>query len=194
MGDEDDLKHRIGRAMRKVRPGMIALTSSNWSGFLPYGVRVSSPAFADGTPMPVRYTADGEGMSPPLRWENLPERTKSLVLLAEDADTPSFRPLTHCVVHSIPPDKAGFEEGEIPFRLRGFTAEGWACGRNAMARTGWLAPSPPPGHGPHRYAFQVFALDALPEYPYPPGRNLLLRTIRPHLMSQGRVIGTYERV
>lgn len=191
---QDDWKHRLGHALRKVRPGISALTSSKWSGFLPFGVRVSSPAFEDGKPIPVRYTGDGEGVSPPLRWENVPSGAQSLVLVVEDADIPSFRPLTHLIVHSIPPEKTGFEEGEIPFRLPGFSAKGWGCGRNALARPGWTPPNPPPGHGPHRYAFQVFALRTVPQYPYPPGRSLLLRTIRPHLLSQGRVIGTYERV
>lgn len=143
--------------------------------------------------MPVRFTADGEGITPPLRWENVPAAAQSLVVLVEDADIPSARPLNHLIVHSIAPGKDRFEEGEIPFRLRGFAPGGWGCGRNAAARPGWLPPSPPPGHGPHRYAFQLFALGALPDYPYPPGRSLLLRTIRPHVLSQGRVIGTYER-
>ncbi len=39
----------------------------------------------------------------------------------------------------------------------------------------------------------MFALDARPSFPYPPGRSLLMRTIRPHLIAQGRMIGTYER-
>ena len=56
-----------------------------------------------------------------------------------------------------------------------------------------LAPSPPPGHGPHRYAFQVFALGVRPVFAYPPGRSKLLSVIRPHLLAQGRLIGTYER-
>jgi Raf kinase inhibitor-like YbhB/YbcL family protein len=191
---QDDWKHRLGHALRKVRPGIAALTGSTWSGFLPFGIHVGSPAFEDGQPMPVRFTGDGAGVSPPVRWENLPEGTLSVVLLVEDADVPATRPLTHAIVHSIPPGKAEFAEGEVPFRLRGFAREGWACGRNALARPGWTPPNPPPGHGPHRYAFQVFALGAVPRYPYPPGRSLLLRTIRPHLLAQGRMIGTYERL
>ncbi len=190
---QDDWKHRIGHALRNIRPGISALTSSKWSGFLPFGIRVSSPAFENDQPMPERFTAMGEGIAPPLRWENLPSGAQSVVLLVEDADIPSFRPLTHLIVHSIPPGKTEFGEGEIPSRLRGFTAEGWACGRNAAARPGWMAPNPPSGHRPHRYAFQVFALRTVPQYPYPPGRSLLLRTIRPHLLSQGRLIGTAER-
>jgi Raf kinase inhibitor-like YbhB/YbcL family protein len=183
----------VGEALRPVRPGVAMLSSSKFSGFLSYALTVGSPAFADGQPMPVRFTQDGESLSPPLRWEGLPAQTQSTVLLVEDADIPLLRPLVHLIVHSIPPDKTEFAEGEIPLRMTGTASGGWACGRNALGRPGWTAPSPPPGHGPHRYAFQVFALDARPHFAYPPGRAMLLRTIRPHLIAQGRLIGTYER-
>ena len=135
----------IGHALRNVRPGPMLLATSRLSGSLGYALRVSSPAFGDGQPMPVRFTQDGDSVFPPLR-------------------------------------------------LRGQSPRGYACGRNALGRPGWTAPTPPPGHGPHRYAFQVFALDARPGFPYPPGRALLMRTIRPHIIAQGRMIGTYERV
>ncbi len=184
----------LGQRLRPVRPGVAMLSSSKFSGFLGYAITVSSPAFADRQPMPVRFTQDGANLSPPLRWEGLPPQTQSTVLLVEDADIPLLRPLVHLIVHSIPPDKTEFAEGEVPLRLSGTAPGGWACGRNALGRPGWTAPSPPPGHGPHRYAFQIFALDARPRFAYPPGRAMLLRTIRPHLIAQGRLIGTYERV
>lgn len=183
----------LGEALRPVRPGVAMLSSGKFSGFLGHAITVSSPAFTDGQPMPVRFTQDGENLSPPLRWEGLPAQTQSTVLLVEDADIPLLRPLVHLIVHSIPPDKTEFAEGEIPLRLTGAASDGWSCGRNALGRPGWTAPTPPPGHGPHRYAFQVFALDARPRFAYPPGRAMLLRTIRPHLLAQGRLIGTYER-
>lgn len=184
----------VGQTLRPVRPGVAMLSSSKFSGFLGYALTVSSPAFADGQPMPVRFTQDGANLSPPLRWEGLPPQTQSTVLLVEDADIPLLRPFVHLIVHSIPPDKTEFSEGEISLRVTGTMPGGWACGRNAVGRPGWMAPSPPPGHGPHRYAFQFFALGARPRFAYPPGRSMLLRTIRPHLIAQGRLIGTYERI
>ena len=183
----------VGHALRGVRPGPMLLATSRLSGSLGYALRVSSPAFADGQPMPVRFTQDGDSLCPPLQWEGLPLQTLSTVLLVEDADIPSIRPLVHLIVYSIPPDVTELDEGEIQLRLRGTSPRGYACGRNALGRPGWTAPTPLPGHGPHRYAFQVFALNAGPGFPYPPGRSLLMRTIRPHIIAQGRMIGTYER-
>lgn len=184
----------VGHTLRSVRPGVAMLSSSKFSGFLGYALTVSSSAFADRQPMPVRFTQDGANLSPPLQWGGLPPQTQSVVLLVEDADIPLLRPLVHLIVHSIPPDVTEFSEGEIPLRAVGTMPGGWTCGRNAVGRPGWMAPSPPPGHGPHRYAFQIFALNARPRFAHPPGRALLLRTIRPHLIAQGRLIGTYERV
>lgn len=183
----------VGEALRPVRPGVALLAGSKFSGFLGYALTVSSTAFQNGSPMPVRFTQDGASLCPPLRWEGLPPRTQSVVLLVEDADIPWLRPVVHLIVHSIPPGKTEFGEGEIPLRLVGAAPDGWACGRNFLGRPGWTAPAPPPGHGPHRYAFQVFALDARPHFAHPPGRSMLLRTIRPNLIAQGRLIGTYER-
>ena len=191
---QTSIMRTIGHALRGVRPGPILLASSRLSGNLGFALTVTSPAFADGKPMPVRFTQDGANLCPPLQWEGLPPQTQSCVLLVEDADIPSFRPLVHLIVHSIPPGVTELAEGEIPLRLEGRSPRGYACGRNALGRPGWMAPTPPPGHGPHRYAFQVFALSARPTFPYPPGRSLLMRTIRPHLLAQGRTIGTYERL
>jgi len=51
----------------------------------------------------------------------------------------------------------------------------------------------PRGHGPHRYAFQIFALDNVPQFDWPPGREHLLRAIRPHVIGRGILVGIYQR-
>ena len=73
---------QLGQALRPIRPGILALTTSKYTGFLGMALRVSSPSFGEGEPIPVRYTGDGQGVSPPLRWEGLPARTASVVLLS----------------------------------------------------------------------------------------------------------------
>ena len=182
----------IGRALRPIRPGLRALASARTAG--PRSIEVSSAAFAEGGAMDVRFTADGPGLSPPLTWSDLPAGTESVVLLVQDADPPMLRPLTHLIVYGLRPDVTFLMEGEIPRRLFGYSGRGYRCGRNAGFVTGWLPPSPPPGHGPHRYAFQLYALDSTPRFPSPPGRAVLLRTILPNVLAQGRLIGTYERL
>ena len=66
------------------------------------------------------------------------------------------------------------------------------AGRNSYLQAAWLPPDPPPGHGVHRYAFQVFAL-AGGEFDGTPGRDAVLDAIREHGLASGCLIGTYER-
>lgn len=187
------LMRTIGEFLQPLRPGVDALTGARLEAVLGASLTVTSPSFRDGEAIPTEFTADGQSRFPGLAWEGLPPQTQSVVLLVEDADIPFVRPVTHLIVHSIPPDLGALAPGEVPRRMAGPAQAGWACGRNFLGRPGWTPPSPPPGHGPHRYAFQVFALNARPQFPHPPGRAGLLRRIRPHLVAQGRLIGTYER-
>ncbi len=184
----------IGERLRPVRAGFSTLTVNRaWIAAVPDCIRVTSPAFGGGRDMPVRYTSDGDGRSPPLTWDGLPAGTRALALLVEDPDIPFPVPLVHAIVHSIPAGLGALPDGALPYRMRGRAPEGYAMGRNGVSRAGWTPPSPPPGHGPHHYAFQMFALDALPRFDWPPGRGYLLRRLRPHMSGRGTLFGVYER-
>jgi Raf kinase inhibitor-like YbhB/YbcL family protein len=184
---------KIGQALRNVRPGLGSLASSRLD--VPRRMlSIRSPAFEDGGTIPDRYTQDGEALFPPLEWEGVPEGTKSLALIIEDADAPFPRPLVHAVLHSIPPGLSGIQEGGLALKQTRASPLGFKVGRNSMARLGWMAPSPVPGHGPHRYAFQLFAADVVPHFANPPGRGQLLRFLKGNLLAAARVIGVYQRI
>ena len=183
---------KVGQMLRHVRPGLSALATSKLC--LPaHGMVISSPAFADGGTLPDRDTQDGESLFPPLYWEGVPAGAKSLALLVEDADAPFPRPLVHAVLHSIPPGLSGIPEGGVALRQLRKSPLGFRAGRNSVARPGWMAPSPMPGHGPHRYAFQLLAVDTMPSFTSPPGRGVLLRLLRQNLIASARLIGVYQR-
>jgi hypothetical protein len=65
-------------------------------------------------------------------------------------------------------------------------------GRNSYLRKTYLPPDPLPGHGAHRYVFELFALD-LPHSEEPMGSAALLRRIAGHVLAKGVLIGTYQR-
>jgi phosphatidylethanolamine-binding protein (PEBP) family uncharacterized protein len=111
----------------------------------------------------------------------------------EDADAPFPRPLVHAVLHSIPPGLSGIPEGGVALRQLRKSPLGFKAGRNSVARPGWMAPSPMPGHGPHRYAFQLLAVDTVPSFTSPPGRGVLLRLLRQNLIASACLIGVYQR-
>jgi Raf kinase inhibitor-like YbhB/YbcL family protein len=183
---------RVGQALRHVRPGLGALVTSRLTTGS-HGMVISSPAFEDGASIPHRYTQDGESLFPPLLWERVPAGTASLALLVEDADAPFPRPLVHALLHSIPPGLSGIPEGGVLAKQVRKSPLGFKAGRNSVARAGWMAPSPIPGHGPHRYAFQLLALDEMPSFPTPPGRGTLLRAMKNNIIAATRVIGVYQR-
>jgi Raf kinase inhibitor-like YbhB/YbcL family protein len=188
------LMRSIGQMLKPLRPGVDTLTSHSLGRRLPATIKVTSPVFKESEAIPRLFTAEGDGRFPGIEWSNLPEGTRSVVLLVEDADIPFAIPVTHLIVHSIDPALAGIEPGEVGPFMAGPSAAGWACGRNFLGAAGWTPPAPPPGHGVHRYAFQVFALDDEPNFRHPPRRGRLMRTIRRHILAHGSIVGTYVNV
>jgi len=181
----------LGRALRRFRPGMnrIAANQENLGGSNE-ALLLESPAFAKDTQLPARFTADGEGVSPPLRWSQLPEGTVSLALLVEDADSPTPSPLVHAIVVNL--TRAGeLAEGAIREELE--RDDGPLVGKNSFFKPGWLPPDPPRGHGVHRYAFQLFALDKTLPLAARPGRGALLSAMRGHILARGVMIAVYSR-
>ena len=154
-------------------------------------IAVSSLAFADHAPIPDRYTADGEGVSPPLQWAGVPAAAASLLLIVEDADSPTPQPLVHAIVVGLPAGDGGLPEAALPSSEN--DGAGLQVGRNSYLQANWLPPDPPPGHGVHRYAFQVFALEAGTDFDGEPGREAVLDAIRDRGLASGCLIGTYER-
>ncbi|CAH0351949.1 YbhB/YbcL family Raf kinase inhibitor-like protein [Aquabacterium sp. CECT 9606] len=161
-----------------LRSGMAAIT-------------VSSLAFQDHAPLPVLYTADGAGTSPSLQWTGLPAQAQSAVLMVEDADAPTPQPLVHAIVVGLPPGDGALREGALD-EQEGRGPE-WSCGLNSFLQAHWLPPDPPPGHGVHRYAFQLFALSTMPAWSAKPGREEVLEVLQAHALASGCLIGTYER-
>ena len=138
--------------------------------------------------LPVRFTDDGAGISPPLTWDGVPDLAAELLLIVEDADPPLPGPLVHAIVHRIPVDMPGLVEGA----LSGHHPE-VESGRNSYLRTGWLPPDPPTGHGPHRYVFQLFALGGPSDLGHHPGRSAVRDVVEALAIARGRLIAIYER-
>ncbi|MEO6363935.1 MAG: YbhB/YbcL family Raf kinase inhibitor-like protein [Caldimonas sp.] len=188
----ENLPDVVGHALRGQRAGLdktafhaVDLRSGMAS------IQVASLGFADHAPIPARYTADGEGASPPLHWSGVPEAAASVVVIVEDADAPTPQPLVHAIVVELPTGDGALAESALPGA--GHEGSGVKTGRNSFLGTGWLPPDPPPGHGVHRYVFQVFALAGGAVFDDSPGREAVLEAIRDHGLASGCLIGTYER-
>lgn len=72
---------------------------------------ITSAAFKAGQPIPKKYTEDGGDLSPPLKWDGVPEGTQELVLIVDDPDAPTPQPWVHWVLYQIRPDVRELPEG-----------------------------------------------------------------------------------
>jgi Raf kinase inhibitor-like YbhB/YbcL family protein len=190
----EKLPEVVGQALRNSRAGLEKIAFHKVD--LRHGmaaIEVKSLAFSDHGPIPPRYTADGEALSPPLQWSGVPERAASLVLIVEDADSPTPEPLVHAIAVDLNPAEPSLPEGALTSPDHEGTAE-LKAGRNSYLRQAWLPPDPPPGHGPHRYAFQIFALTGSDDvFPDAPGRDDILKALEDRAIASGCLIGIYER-
>jgi Raf kinase inhibitor-like YbhB/YbcL family protein len=110
---------------------------------------LGSDALSEGGTVPVRFTCDGDNVSPPLTWSGVPEGATELRLSVRDPDAPSGT-FTHWLVAGIDPSSTAVGEGEVP---AGGTEEETSFGERAYG-----GPCPPPGGDPHRYVFTVEAI------------------------------------
>jgi hypothetical protein len=182
----------LGHALRGVRAGFEKIVSEapEFAGVADT-IRLESPAFEDGGSIPARFTADGEGVSPPLSFDDLPARARSLVLIVEDPDAPSPEPFVHLLSFDLPPQIAELPEGL--FRSPKHEGLEEDLGRNSFHKAAYLPPDPPNGHGPHLYAFQVFAVNRQLNFEHPPSRKAVVEAMQGHVLAKGLLVGTYER-
>ena len=111
----------------------------------PAALRLSSPAFIDGSRLRQRYTCDGAGDEPPVQAGTVPPSTSELVLIVSDPDGPGGT-YVHVTRYGLSP------------RGDGSVDHGGSEGRNSAGNLGWTPPCPPKGDEPHRYVWSVYAL------------------------------------
>ncbi len=149
------------------------------------GVRmaVTSPAFKDGGAIPVQFTCDGTGQSPPLAWTGAPAGTASFALRMQDADTP--QKFIHWIVYDIPPTTTSLAAGRVPPDAKQ-TA-------NSFGKQGYASPCPPAGQR-HRYVLTLLALSTqLSASETVSPADLWATLERSAVAGKGELTGTYQR-
>lgn len=182
----------VGRLLRGARAGMSEIVYHHESLVnVPETITVLSPAFADGQSLAPRFTEDGERLSPPLIWRAVPAGAACTILVVEDADSPTPEPLVHAIVWDLPGGNGELAEGGMADPAR--DTESNAMGLNSFGKARWLPPDPPPGHGAHHYAFQVYALRERPVFDRTPGRTAIVEVLHANAVARGCLVGTYSR-
>jgi Raf kinase inhibitor-like YbhB/YbcL family protein len=147
-----------------------------------------SPAFAEGSTIPAKFTREGENLMPPLEWSGVPDDARSLALVVEDPDAPNgtFR---HCAIFNIPADR-----DSLPQSVDTGNDNMLSYAINDFGNARYDGPEPPKGHGPHHYHFRLAALD-VPTLGVPGGAEAekVLDEVRKHAIEEAELIGVYER-
>jgi len=156
-------------------------------GFALSKLELKSSAFQPNGTIPRKHTGEGDDVSPPLSWSNLPDGSRALALVCHDPDAPLLSPgsygFVHWVLYNIPASVAELPEG----------AQGYTGGANNFGKPGYGGPMPPEGHGLHHYYFWLLALDK--ELDLEPGLSMwkLFERIEPNVIGMNRLVGTYSR-
>ncbi len=149
---------------------------------------LSSTAFKGGERIPVKYTCEGQDVSPPLTWSEPPQGTQSLTLIVDDPDAPGGA-FTHWVLFNIPPDSGELPEA-VPTQAQ--LSSGALQGKNDFGKIGYGGPCPPPGRL-HRYCFTLYALDRVLDLKAGVSKKQVLDAMQGHILAQEQLIGTYQR-
>ena len=151
-------------------------------------MKITSPAFDDGKPIPKKFTCQGENVSPTLTWSGIPAGTKSLALVTEDPDAPSGI-FIHWVLYNMQPGLSGLpEKVQAAPQVAGTGTQG----SSGFGRPGYGGPCPPPGKA-HRYYFKLYALDLDPQLPAGLNAAGLQKQMAGHILAQAQWMGTFQR-
>lgn len=156
----------------------------------PY-LQLTSPAFKDYGPIPLKYTCEGDDISPALEWTGAPQETKSFALIVQDPDAIQ-KVWVHWILFNIPPTVTHLDENQ---KTSSFTT-----GVNDFGTFTYKGPCPP--QGKHRYQFTLYALDIMPnEFPrYSPdniragaNKQHLLDIMHNHILASATLTGHYTK-
>jgi Raf kinase inhibitor-like YbhB/YbcL family protein len=143
-------------------------------------MELTSSAFANEASIPIRYTCDGNDISPPLEISGIPSGTISLALVMDDPDAP-VGVWDHWVVFNIEPRDSISEAIQ----------DLGTAGNNSWGRTGYGGPCPP--SGTHRYFFTVYALDTTLDLVAGAGKEDVLTASAGRVLAEATLMGRYGR-
>lgn len=150
-------------------------------------MELTSDAFGPGEAIPVRYTKDGEDMSPSLRWSDVPEGTRELALTFENTSEPFVQWLAYKIAPDLGQLPEGFHhqaEPEAPAHL--------VQGTNSQGNVGYDGPLGTETRR-FRYVFHLYALDEPLDASPGLGKEELERAMSGHVLDEAELNATYER-
>ena len=160
-------------------------------------LRLTIPSFQDAGPIPLPFTCYADGgraISPPLRWDYVPEETRSFVLMLTGPE--NHRRRSHTVAFfwgrwNIPASARQLAEGQ-PLGLE--QQDGSYHMESDDGIVGYDPPCAPPGAGPIHYQFKLYALDGMLALPADASRDAVLQAMDGHILRASVYYGVLERL
>jgi Raf kinase inhibitor-like YbhB/YbcL family protein len=142
-------------------------------------MKLTSPIFVDGQPIPADYSCKGEGLRPQLIISGVPKEAVSLALTMDDPDAP-MGTFHHWLVWNI---SVGTTEigSSIP--------TGSIEGTNSAGRVGYVPPCPP--SGTHRYIYSLYTLNSTLNLPAASDSDTLQSAMKSHILEKVTLTGTF---
>lgn len=145
-------------------------------------MKIFSSAFGNFEDIPTKYTGDGQDLSPPLGWQDVPNGTRSLALICDDPDAPHGT-WDHWIIYNIPPSISVLAEGIKPLPPEIQSA------LNSWGKKDYGGPKPPSGK--HRYFFKLYALDTVLQLSEDATKVDLIRSMNNHILAESTLVGYY---
>lgn len=158
----------------------MALTVSGW---------------ADGDPIPVKFTQAGEQVSPEMKWTNVPKGTVTLLLHMHDPDVARNKTTdtqVHWLMWNIPGTATGLPENvakgaDLPDGSHQISASGPV----------YRGPGAPATGPPHHYTFEVYALDTKLDVTAGTDafdtRASVMKAVQGHILGKAVYVGLFRR-
>lgn len=150
-------------------------------------MKLTSPAFEEGGSIPLKYTCDGDDISPPLLWTGVPKNAAALALIVDDPEAPRGA-FVHWVLYNIPVKDRGLPEGVT---RSGDLGDGTMQGQNDFKETAYGGPCP--RFGTHRYHFKLYALSSTLAKRPARLKSELLKAMEGRIIAEAHLTGTYTR-
>ncbi|HEY2780140.1 MAG TPA: YbhB/YbcL family Raf kinase inhibitor-like protein [Steroidobacteraceae bacterium] len=157
---------------------------------IPKTVILHSISFSTGGEISASYTCKGEGVSPEISWEGVPDNARSFVLIVTDWDGPSPRfrlgNFTHWLLYNIP---HGVHQIKSAVTAADLNRDKIDLGNNSSDAGAYKPPCPPLGK--HRYVFRLYAIDVAQIHPASRDRDGVMQAMKGRVLAYGEIVGFF---